>query len=456
MRRPNVPTPDRASRRIRLGRASGTAGKETTGAGSPHDPPQDKQAVRSRRPRLHGRSFVGADGVLRVPLGADTLEAGLTPSQPGAASVIEIDLTRPPVGLTPPRPSPLGIVAAQAAPHVHHGTRIRDARGFLGTVRFVGFTDFHPGEWVGIELDGPHGKNDGAVDGVRYFWCADGHGRFVRPHKVWPLAPAEAEQSQGSSPGPAEPTVVSAASPEAPQLVHPVEVQPGAFDDSTGSALNIEVVDDAVAPAAVVARPPDSAATPIQVEAAEPVPEEEADATADIREEAAAAIATAAIPDAATPDAAIPGADSSSPVVREVLGPGGRPVRPETPPPVTAGESGATSPVLATSLPGGRARTPPNIGGAVATAGAAVAERTVANREPARITFNGDVSEALSMSMALPALSASDHQIHPSGAIGSPPGVGIGGGGVSTTPRVSEIRSLLDKTRSVFFSVFFL
>lgn len=54
----------------------------------------------------------------------------------------------------------------------------------LGILKYVGTTHFADGEWCGIFLDEPCGKNDGSVRGVRYFRCKNKHGIFVHSHKV--------------------------------------------------------------------------------------------------------------------------------------------------------------------------------------------------------------------------------------------------------------------------------
>lgn len=53
--------------------------------------------------------------------------------------------------------------------------------GRVATVRYVGETHFAGGDWIGVELDDSSGKNDGAVQGQRYFDCTPGHGMFIRP-----------------------------------------------------------------------------------------------------------------------------------------------------------------------------------------------------------------------------------------------------------------------------------
>ncbi|XP_016657830.1 CAP-Gly domain-containing linker protein 1 isoform X4 [Acyrthosiphon pisum] len=54
----------------------------------------------------------------------------------------------------------------------------------LGVLRYRGATQFAPGEWCGIELDDPLGKNNGIVEGIRYFECEDKFGLFTPIAKV--------------------------------------------------------------------------------------------------------------------------------------------------------------------------------------------------------------------------------------------------------------------------------
>ncbi|XP_055998502.1 kinesin-like protein KIF13B isoform X3 [Ostrea edulis] len=53
-----------------------------------------------------------------------------------------------------------------------------------GVVQFVGNVEFAAGPWVGVELDLPEGKNDGSVNGTKYFKCRSRHGIFVRHDKL--------------------------------------------------------------------------------------------------------------------------------------------------------------------------------------------------------------------------------------------------------------------------------
>ncbi|XP_063972275.1 restin homolog isoform X2 [Diachasmimorpha longicaudata] len=53
-----------------------------------------------------------------------------------------------------------------------------------GVLRYLGVTEFAAGEWCGVELDEPVGKNDGAVGDKRYFECKPRHGLFAPSHKV--------------------------------------------------------------------------------------------------------------------------------------------------------------------------------------------------------------------------------------------------------------------------------
>ncbi|XP_055016158.1 CAP-Gly domain-containing linker protein 4 isoform X1 [Boleophthalmus pectinirostris] len=54
----------------------------------------------------------------------------------------------------------------------------------MAFIRYLGTADFAPGLWLGLELRTPKGKNDGSVDGRRYFTCRPGYGVLVRPSRV--------------------------------------------------------------------------------------------------------------------------------------------------------------------------------------------------------------------------------------------------------------------------------
>nr|XP_021336435.1 dynactin subunit 1 isoform X2 [Danio rerio] len=57
-------------------------------------------------------------------------------------------------------------------------------KGHRGTVAYIGNTLFASGKWVGVILDEPKGKNDGTVQGKRYFLCQENHGIFVRQSQI--------------------------------------------------------------------------------------------------------------------------------------------------------------------------------------------------------------------------------------------------------------------------------
>lgn len=70
------------------------------------------------------------------------------------------------------------------------GSRVT-VKGEPGTVRFIGATSFSTGQWAGVELDSEKGKNDGSVQGVKYFACSNPglYGLFVRPGIVKGIGP---------------------------------------------------------------------------------------------------------------------------------------------------------------------------------------------------------------------------------------------------------------------------
>ncbi|WOO77325.1 Dynactin, isoform [Vanrija pseudolonga] len=99
-------------------------------------------------------------------------------------------------------------------PEISLGTRVQVTAG-IGTVRWTGTNPaFATGNWVGIELDGKTGKNNGSVQGESYFECEPGYGVFVRKSTVKLAEPAAAAPTP-KTPRPSSTTKLTS-SPSAP------------------------------------------------------------------------------------------------------------------------------------------------------------------------------------------------------------------------------------------------
>ncbi|KAJ1828425.1 hypothetical protein LPJ56_001122 [Coemansia sp. RSA 2599] len=102
-----------------------------------------------------------------------------------------------------------GRARAQSVVELNIGQAV-EVQGFRGIVRFNGNTQFGGGRWIGVELETPNGKNDGTVQGARYFECPKNHGLFVRMSQVKVLT--SSATASGPSSGASEEGASSAAS----------------------------------------------------------------------------------------------------------------------------------------------------------------------------------------------------------------------------------------------------
>jgi dynactin 1 len=64
------------------------------------------------------------------------------------------------------------------------GQTVLSKDGRQGVIRYIGNAAFAAGAWLGLELPDDRGKNDGSVNGERYFECQPGFGIFVRPESI--------------------------------------------------------------------------------------------------------------------------------------------------------------------------------------------------------------------------------------------------------------------------------
>ncbi|KAJ9113943.1 hypothetical protein QFC19_000138 [Naganishia cerealis] len=142
-----------------------------------------------------------ASGSLKVShLGAST-SAAATPSRRTSnlgASTARTPLSRPESRQAtnlPRTPGPPGVDTSLVTelpdgwvPEVGTAVRI-NSMGFEGIVRYIGKVDGKDGKWAGVELDRQfvgYGKNDGTVNGKRYFHCDAFGGVFVLFSRLTP------------------------------------------------------------------------------------------------------------------------------------------------------------------------------------------------------------------------------------------------------------------------------
>ncbi|XP_038135401.1 dynactin subunit 1 isoform X5 [Cyprinodon tularosa] len=94
-------------------------------------------------------------------------------------------------------------------------------KGQRGTVAYIGTTLFASGKWVGVILDEPKGKNDGTVQGKRYFTCEENHGIFVRQSQIQLV-----DDGADTSPETPEPTVGKVPKREIVEMSKSAKLQP--------------------------------------------------------------------------------------------------------------------------------------------------------------------------------------------------------------------------------------
>ncbi|KAI6661089.1 CAP-Gly domain-containing linker protein 1-like isoform X14 [Oopsacas minuta] len=98
-------------------------------------------------------------------------------------------VTKPPVPKpAPSQPTTLQSILTQTNKDIQLGMRVLCLNKHKGKVSYIGKPSFSEGQWYGIALDEPNGKNNGSVQGTSYFECEPNYGLFVRQHQILPLS----------------------------------------------------------------------------------------------------------------------------------------------------------------------------------------------------------------------------------------------------------------------------
>jgi len=137
--------------------------------GPPPVPPAVDSADKSSLVGKNGRTGLERPGTIAVSVpkkntaGPSAKSSGLIP-RPAFGSTVSLS-RQSTAGST------LDLNASVLDTPVKHNLKIGDRVSVggnkIGTLRYIGPTEFAKGEWAGVELDEPIGKNDGSVTGRR-------------------------------------------------------------------------------------------------------------------------------------------------------------------------------------------------------------------------------------------------------------------------------------------------
>lgn len=134
--------------------------------------------------------------------------------------------------LEPPKQLPKQAVKPKDKAHkfqVGDGVLVSGTKA--GVIAFLGPTQFAKGEWAGVVMEKPEGKNDGTVQGVVYFQCPPQHGLFARLHNLTLVQPA----ANNTPPAPA--AVNTSSQPAATPVTNAVtNAAPSSGGESTAAA----------------------------------------------------------------------------------------------------------------------------------------------------------------------------------------------------------------------------
>ncbi|XP_066997718.2 CAP-Gly domain-containing linker protein 1 isoform X3 [Anabrus simplex] len=154
---------------------------------------EQKRGVFSRLTRLtreplsqvDGRSLTGEQSPITRTSDNVSIRSGTSQSPSPSSSTKDLVLKKSSLSAT--HTSVGSSSGSQAASDLKIGERVivmSTLGSKTGVLRYIGTTDFAPGEWCGVELDDPLGKNDGSVGDTRYFTCKPKCGLFALASKV--------------------------------------------------------------------------------------------------------------------------------------------------------------------------------------------------------------------------------------------------------------------------------